>query len=67
MKVYINYKNLIYFIIFKITTNDKYNNQNSLMNSISKSFIKRTLKTVEQIYLIGDPITLKKEKNKIFN
>jgi len=37
------------------------------MNSIFRSSIEKALKTAEQIYSIGDPTILKKEKNKIFN
>ncbi len=37
------------------------------MNSISRSFIGKTLKTAEQMYLAGDPIISKEEKNKTFN
>ncbi len=37
------------------------------MNSISRSSIRRALKTAKQIYSIRSPIILKKEKNKTFS
>ncbi len=37
------------------------------MNLISKSSIKKALRTTEQIYLTEDPTILKDKKNKTFN
>ncbi len=60
-------KTLYTSLLPKNLTDDKYNNQNSSINSTFRSSIKKVLKTAEQMHSTGDPTISKEEKNKTFN